>query len=58
MRLLIQIVALYEVDAINNGSERKPRPGRAGAEADVRMSVDTAPQRRAAPFQTILNALA
>jgi transposase len=61
-----------EVDATNNGSERKPRPcviqrkaangyramWAAQAEADVRTTVDTARLKGANPFQTILGALA
>jgi hypothetical protein len=58
-----------EVEATNNGSERKPRPcviqrkvtngyramWAAKAEADVRTTVDTARLRGANPFQTILD---
>ncbi len=61
-----------EVDAINNGSERKPRPcviqrkvtnghraiWTARAEADVRTTVDIARLKGANPFQTILETLA
>lgn len=61
-----------EVEATNNGSERKLRPcviqrkvtngyramWAAKAEADVRTTVDTARLRGANPFQTILTALA
>ena len=61
-----------EVEATNNGSERKLRPcviqrkvtngyramWAAQAEADVRTAVDTARLKGANPFQTILGALA
>jgi transposase len=61
-----------EVEATNNGSERKLRPcviqrkvtngyramWAAQAEADVRTTVDTAKLKGANPFQTILAALA
>ena len=61
-----------EVDATNNGSERKLRPcviqrkvtngyramWAAQAEADVRTTVDTARLKGANPFQTILDTLA
>ena len=61
-----------EVDATNNGSERKLRPcviqrkvtngyramWAAKAEADVRTTVDTARLKGANPFQTILDTLA
>jgi transposase len=61
-----------EVEATNNGSERKLRPSviqrkvtngyraiwAAQAEADVRTAVDTAKLKGANPFQTILAALA
>lgn len=61
-----------EVEATNNGSERKLRPSviqrkvtngyramwAAEAEADVRTTVDTARLKGANPFQTILNTLA
>jgi transposase len=61
-----------EVEATNNGSERKLRPcviqrkvtngyramWAAQAEADVRTTVDTARLKGANPFQTILNTLA
>ena len=61
-----------EVDATNNGSERRPRPcviqrkvtngyramWAAQAEADVRTTVDTAGLKGANPFQTILDTLA
>jgi transposase len=61
-----------EVDATNNGSERKLRPcviqrkvtngyramWAAQAEADVRTTIDTARLKGANPFQTILNTLA
>jgi transposase len=61
-----------EVEATNNGSERKLRPcviqrkvtngyramWAAKAEADVRTTVDTARLRGANPFQTILDTLA
>ena len=61
-----------EVDATNNGSERKLRPcviqrkvtngyramWAAKAEADVRTTVDTARLKGANPFQTILYTLA
>jgi len=61
-----------EVDATNNGSERKLRPcviqrkvtngyramWAAEAEADVRTTIDTARVNGANPFQTILHTLA
>jgi transposase len=61
-----------EVDATNNGSERRLRPcviqrkvtngyramWAAKAEADVRTTIDTAGLKGANPFQTILSALA
>ena len=61
-----------EVDATNNGSERKLRPCviqrnvtngyramcAAQAEADIRTAVDTARLKGANPFQTILETLA
>jgi transposase len=61
-----------EVDATNNGSERKLRPcviqrkvtngyramWAAQAEADVRTTIDTARLRGANPFETILNTVA
>jgi transposase len=62
-----------EVDAPNNGSERKLRPcviqrkvitngyramWAAQAEADVRTTIDTARLKGANPFQTLLNTLA